>query len=277
MADLNKPAFYPRVGNIKARNFTPAQPAPFVEDPRAMELPVPADLSVPTKANLDMSRRIAEREANLRKQAEADRSPLEKVAGALETVRFMGSALTQAINSMPTRMVHGDEAAEKFMQDRIYKPTQPTAYEYAQDIGDFLEKLETQYKLPPVATGEVLGFAPLIQAGMADAARKGTGAALRGGMALEKAIDPMVTGALERGGLQRDLLTGLAQGTQSNVIKPTGGNWLSGDVEGALKEAIRLKDRTVFMDFQTDPEENVWPMVQAGKGITEMLLGSEDL
>ena len=49
------------------------------------------------------------------------------------------------------------------------------------------------------------------------------------------------------------------------------------DVEGALKEATRLKDRTVFMDFQTDPEENVWPMVQAGKGITEMLLGSEDL
>jgi len=49
------------------------------------------------------------------------------------------------------------------------------------------------------------------------------------------------------------------------------------DVEGALKEAIRLKDRTVFMDFQTDPEENVWPMVQAGRGITEMLLGSEDL
>jgi acetolactate synthase-1/2/3 large subunit len=49
------------------------------------------------------------------------------------------------------------------------------------------------------------------------------------------------------------------------------------DVEDALKEAIRLKDRTVFMDFQTDPEENVWPMVQAGKGITEMLLGSEDL
>jgi acetolactate synthase-1/2/3 large subunit len=47
------------------------------------------------------------------------------------------------------------------------------------------------------------------------------------------------------------------------------------DVEGALKEAIRLKDRTVFMDFQTDPEENVWPMVQAGKGITDMLLGNE--
>jgi len=49
------------------------------------------------------------------------------------------------------------------------------------------------------------------------------------------------------------------------------------DVEGALREAFKLKDRTVFMDFQTDPSENVWPMVQAGKGITEMLLGSEEL
>ncbi|MBP6318736.1 MAG: acetolactate synthase 3 catalytic subunit [Rubrivivax sp.] len=49
------------------------------------------------------------------------------------------------------------------------------------------------------------------------------------------------------------------------------------DVEPALKEAIRLKDRTVFLDVRTDPTENVWPMVQAGKGISEMLLGSEDL
>ncbi len=49
------------------------------------------------------------------------------------------------------------------------------------------------------------------------------------------------------------------------------------DVEPALREARRLKDRTVFIDFRTDPTENVFPMVQAGKGITEMLLGSEDL
>lgn len=49
------------------------------------------------------------------------------------------------------------------------------------------------------------------------------------------------------------------------------------DVEPALREARKLKDRTVFMDFRTDPTENVFPMVKAGKGITEMLLGSEDL
>jgi acetolactate synthase-1/2/3 large subunit len=49
------------------------------------------------------------------------------------------------------------------------------------------------------------------------------------------------------------------------------------EVVPALKEMIRMKDRTVFLDVRTDPTENVWPMVQAGKGISEMLLGSEDL
>ncbi len=50
------------------------------------------------------------------------------------------------------------------------------------------------------------------------------------------------------------------------------------DVEGALKDAFgKYKDRCVFIDFYTDREENVWPMVQAGKGLTDMLLGSEEL
>ena len=44
------------------------------------------------------------------------------------------------------------------------------------------------------------------------------------------------------------------------------------DVEGAIKEARKIKDKTVFIDFRTDSTENVFPMVQAGKGITEMLL-----
>ncbi|MFP4295156.1 MAG: acetolactate synthase 3 large subunit [Halothiobacillaceae bacterium] len=44
------------------------------------------------------------------------------------------------------------------------------------------------------------------------------------------------------------------------------------DVEGALKEAFALKDRLVFMDFQTDPTENVYPMVPQGAGLNEMIL-----
>ncbi len=49
------------------------------------------------------------------------------------------------------------------------------------------------------------------------------------------------------------------------------------DVEPALREAFALKDRVVFMDFMTDQTENVFPMVKAGQGLTEMLLGAEDL
>ena len=45
-----------------------------------------------------------------------------------------------------------------------------------------------------------------------------------------------------------------------------------GDVEGALVEMLKLKDRLVFMDFLTDREENVYPMIPAGGGQNEMIL-----
>ena len=45
-----------------------------------------------------------------------------------------------------------------------------------------------------------------------------------------------------------------------------------GDIEGALKEAFKLKDRLVFMDFITDQTENVFPMIPGGKGLSEMIL-----
>ena len=48
------------------------------------------------------------------------------------------------------------------------------------------------------------------------------------------------------------------------------------DVEGALREAFSMKDKLVFMNFLTDSSENVWPMVKAGKGLTEMLMSLED-
>jgi len=49
----------------------------------------------------------------------------------------------------------------------------------------------------------------------------------------------------------------------------------SSDVEGAIKEALALKDRTVLMDFVTDQTENVYPMIAAGKGHHEMHLSSD--
>ena len=49
------------------------------------------------------------------------------------------------------------------------------------------------------------------------------------------------------------------------------------DVEPTLKEPMRLTDRTVFLDIRTDPTKNDWLVFKAGNGISEMLLGSEDL
>ena len=48
------------------------------------------------------------------------------------------------------------------------------------------------------------------------------------------------------------------------------------DVEGALREAFSMPDKLVFLNILTDSTENVWPMVKAGKGLTEMLMSLED-
>ncbi len=49
------------------------------------------------------------------------------------------------------------------------------------------------------------------------------------------------------------------------------------DLEGAYAEAFAMKDRFVFLDVIVDPSENVYPMIEAGKGHHEMHLspGSE--
>ena len=254
MADENKPAFYPRVGNIKAKNFKSAQPMPFIDDERAMELPQysesirglgKVDLSVPSKQNLELNRRITQRDADLMRQIQDDRSIPEKLAGGIQAGRFLGSALTQAINSAPTRLFKGDEAADKFMQERLYKPEQPLAYEYAQDVGDFLEKLETEYKIPPVLP-EAVALQFLTGPATAQAARAAGKGAVKAGMALERSMEPVVKGALERGGLPREMVMAMGANTQSNVVKPYGGNWLGGADQLAIPERDlrRLKTQT---------------------------------
>ena len=44
------------------------------------------------------------------------------------------------------------------------------------------------------------------------------------------------------------------------------------DVEAAMKETFKLKNKLVFLDILTDPTENVYPMVPAGAGLDEMIL-----
>lgn len=48
-----------------------------------------------------------------------------------------------------------------------------------------------------------------------------------------------------------------------------------GDLEGAMQEAFAMKDRLVFLDVIVDPTENVYPMIEAGKGHHEMYLSPD--
>ena len=44
------------------------------------------------------------------------------------------------------------------------------------------------------------------------------------------------------------------------------------DVDAAIKDAIKLKDRLVFIDFITDQNENVFPMIATGAAHNKMIL-----
>src|SRR6056300_573278 len=45
------------------------------------------------------------------------------------------------------------------------------------------------------------------------------------------------------------------------------------DLESAMKECISLKDRLVFLDVDVDPNEHVYPMLEAGNAMDHMWLG----
>ena len=49
------------------------------------------------------------------------------------------------------------------------------------------------------------------------------------------------------------------------------------EIEPVLREALAMKDRTVFMDFAVDSSENVWPMVPPDAGLANMLMNSSDI
>jgi hypothetical protein len=69
--------------------------------------------------------------------------------------------------------------------------------------------------------------------------KKGALAAARAGERLAERAVPQI---MERGGAGADVLSGLAQGSRSNVIKPKGGNWLGGNLMGNMDESVkRLK------------------------------------
>ena len=48
-------------------------------------------------------------------------------------------------------------------------------------------------------------------------------------------------------------------------------------VEPALIDAFSRTDQLVFLNFITDQSESVWPMIEAGKGLDQMMLSADDI
>ena len=48
------------------------------------------------------------------------------------------------------------------------------------------------------------------------------------------------------------------------------------ELESAMKECISLKDKLVFLDIDVDPNEHIYPMLEAGKAMDHMHLSKED-
>jgi hypothetical protein len=210
---------FPQLGRRGQAKPAPKQAdKPFIDE-RAMELPQfgDLDLDVPTAANRAMGQRMVERDVDLKRQADRDMSPLEKLAGGIQTGRLIGSGLTQAVKSIPTAISKGSKAAEDYIAENIYQPTQPKAYEYAGNIADFLTSLESDYKIPPIIP-EAMVFQNLV------------------GPATRQAGKAVKQGA-KQGAL--NLAAPRTLNPQAGVIKTKGGNFLTGSVEGALKPLKR--------------------------------------
>jgi hypothetical protein len=212
---------FPQLGRRGQAKPAPRQAdKPFIDE-RAMELPQfgDLDLDVPTAANRAMGQRMVERDVDLKRQADRDMSPLEKLAGGIQAGRLIGSALTQSAKSIPTAITKGSKAAEDYIAENIYQPTQPKAYEYAGNIADFLTSLESDYKIPPIIP-EAMVFQNLV------------------GPATRQAGKAVKQGA-KQGAL--NLAAPRTLNPQAGVIKTKGGNWLnSGSVERSL-EGLKRK------------------------------------
>jgi len=171
---------------------------------------------VPTRANLLQGQRLIDEQLREKSARDAKLSPLDKAYAALEAARTFGSGILATVGSLPTRAIKGEDAAQEYINQRMYIPTTEKGMDYVGNVGNFLEQLETKYKLPPI-----LPEAVALQNVMGPAAKQATKQAA-------KAAKPVVGKALE------DYM--FKQGLALPVVKPTGGNWLTGDVEGALNK-----------------------------------------
>jgi len=140
---------------------------------------------VPTRANLLQGQRLIDEQLREKSARDAKLSPLDKAYAALEAARTFGSGILATVGSLPTRAIKGEDAAQEYINQRMYIPTREKAMDYVGNVANFLEQLETKYKMPPV-----LPEAAALQQVAGPAAKQATKQAV-------KAATPVVGKALE--------------------------------------------------------------------------------
>jgi hypothetical protein len=214
------------------------------------------DFDTPSPLSQAVSRRLVEMEQAEAKAKDMKLSPLDRAVAGLEAVAMAGSGMFEAIQQAP-KLLQGEDAYAQAIGNRMYQPrVQPEkSKEYVDNALNFLERLQTEYKLPPILP-EVAGFQPLVEAAKNQAVQGMKRGALQAGTAVERALDKPVTDVMNRGGFGAQML-GSFNTQPAQVIKPKGGNWLADSAEKAL-EPLRSKVTTEnFVNYTPEQVEQM--------------------
>jgi hypothetical protein len=88
---------------------------------------------------------------------EPDLSVIQRLMGLPQTLRAVGQNMAVGAASLPVGIYQGfgdpaagEAAMSQFQQEYGYTPTNPAAQRQLQGLGEFLQQLETEYKIPPI-------------------------------------------------------------------------------------------------------------------------------
>ena len=88
---------------------------------------------------------------------EPDLSVIQRLMGLPQTLRAVSQNMAVGAASLPVGIYQGfgnpaagEAAMSQFQQEYGYTPTNPAAQRQLQGLGEFLQQLETEYKIPPI-------------------------------------------------------------------------------------------------------------------------------
>lgn len=189
---MPNPRLYPKTSTYDLTRTQPGQ-APF-------------NYEVPSPLSQAVSRRFVEQEQADAKAKDMKLSPLDRAIAGLEAVGMAGTMAFESIQQLP-QLMKGEDAYAQAIAKRMYTPRHlpEKSKEYVGNAMDVVDKLQTDYKLPPIMP-ELAGFGPLAEAAKAQAAQGVARKALKVGTAVERALDKPVTDVMNRGGFGAQML-----------------------------------------------------------------------